>query len=57
MEYIKVHLGDLTSQLYQLESMIYLTVGLIDEYENPKVDFETAIIKVRPIMSKFYHDH
>lgn len=46
MDYIKVHLGTLASQLYALESMIYFTTGLIDEYDNPKVDLETAITKV-----------
>lgn len=46
LDFIKIKLGQLTSQLYQLESMIYLTTGLIDEYENPKVDYETAMVKV-----------
>ncbi|KAG4080220.1 hypothetical protein HA402_008291 [Bradysia odoriphaga] len=31
---------------YALESMIYLTAGIIDGYENADVDMESAIIKV-----------
>lgn len=31
--------------LYGLESMIYLNAGIIDMYDNPKVDLECAIAK------------
>lgn len=31
--------------LYGLESMIYLNAGIIDKYDNPKVDLECAITK------------
>lgn len=38
-------LAVLACDLYALESMIYLTAGIVDAYENPKVDIESAIVK------------
>lgn len=38
-------LATLAAELYALESMTYLTAGISDSYENPKIDVETAIVK------------
>lgn len=38
-------MAKIACDLYGLESMIYLTAGIIDRYDNPKVDFECAISK------------
>ena len=46
MELIKEKLAKATCSKYALESMIYLTTGIIDEYETPDVDVETSIIGV-----------
>lgn len=43
---VRKGLGMAACRLYALESMIYLTTGLYDEYENPKIFMETAILKV-----------
>lgn len=43
--YAQSTLGKLGSELYALESMIYLTAGIIDEYDNPKVELECAATK------------
>lgn len=38
-------LAKLACELYGLESMIYLTTAIFDQYDNPKVDMECAISK------------
>lgn len=38
-------MSKVTCDLYALESMIYLTAGIVDSYEKPKIDLETAIVK------------
>ncbi|CAH1373894.1 unnamed protein product [Tenebrio molitor] len=43
---VRMKLGELTASLYAIESMVYLTAGLIDEYENQDTELETAIVKV-----------
>lgn len=43
---MKYSLSKAVCDTYALESMIYLTAGLIDGYENADVDMESAIIKV-----------
>lgn len=44
IETIREQLGYLTSQYYALESMVYMTAGLIDIYEEQDVELESAII-------------
>lgn len=44
LELYRHKLAELTCDLYALESMIYLTAGIIDSYENPKIDLESAIV-------------
>lgn len=41
---VKEKLGSLTSKCYALESLIYMTAGLIDIYENQDVEVECAIV-------------
>lgn len=43
--YVQDYLAKMTTHLYGLESMIYLTAGIIDQYDNPKIDLECAITK------------
>lgn len=38
-------LAQLACGVYGLESMIYLNTGIIDQYDNPKVDLECAVTK------------
>lgn len=47
LDLFKNSLSKAVCDTYALESMIYLTAGIIDGYENADVDMETAIIKVR----------
>lgn len=46
LDLFKNSLSKAVCDTYALESMIYLTAGIIDGYENADVDLETAIIKV-----------
>lgn len=46
MEFARTHLAKATLSLYGMESMIYMTAGLLDEFQNPDVILETAITKV-----------
>lgn len=43
--YFRDSLAKIACDLYGLESMIYLNAGIIDMYDNPKVDLECAIAK------------
>lgn len=36
----------MTTSSYAIESMIYLTAGLLDNYENQDCELEAAIVKV-----------
>lgn len=45
MELLQKKVGEAVSSTYALESMIYLTAGLIDVYQDQDVELETAIIK------------
>lgn len=42
---IKEQLGSLTSDYYALESMVFMTAGLIDIYEKQDVEIESAMIQ------------
>lgn len=46
MKLVQVQLANATSSIYGMESMIYFTAGLLDEFENPDVGLEAAITKV-----------
>lgn len=43
--HVRENLAKIACQLYGLESMIYLTAGIHDKYDNPKIDLECAITK------------
>lgn len=43
--YVRHNLAKLGCNIYGLESMIYLNAGIIDRYDNPKVELECAITK------------
>lgn len=44
--------AQMTITTYAMESMAYLTAGVIDLYEKPDVSLEAAIVKVRTIPTK-----
>lgn len=44
--YVRNHLAKVACEIYGLESMIYLTTGIIDRFDNPKVELECAATKV-----------
>ncbi|KAJ6640067.1 Complex I assembly factor ACAD9, mitochondrial [Pseudolycoriella hygida] len=46
LDLFKNSLAKAVSDIYALESMIYLTAGIFDDYENADVDLETAVVKV-----------
>ncbi|KAG5877267.1 hypothetical protein JTB14_009763 [Gonioctena quinquepunctata] len=43
---VRGRIGELTATLYAMESISYLTAGLIDGYENQDCEMECAIVKV-----------
>lgn len=45
LQYVRENIGKIACTLYGLESMIYLTTGIIDQYDNPKVDLECIVTK------------
>lgn len=45
LQYVRENIGKMACSLYGLESMIYLTTGIIDQYDNPKVDMECIVTK------------
>lgn len=46
MELLKEKLSKVMCAAYVLESMIYLTAGIHDDYESADIDVETAIIRI-----------
>lgn len=43
---LRIEISKGASRAYAVESMIYMTIGLMDLYKNTNVDVETAILKV-----------
>lgn len=43
---LRVEAAKGASYAYSVESMLYMTVGLMDLYHNTNIDVETAIVKV-----------
>lgn len=54
MKSIQAHLASATASVYGMESMIYLTAGLLDEFESPDVSLEAAITKVSHWKTKIF---
>lgn len=48
---LRIDISKSASSTYSLESMLYMTAGLMDLYQNTNVDVETAIVKVSIIES------
>lgn len=46
-------IGKYTCSIYALESMLYLTTGIMDKYDNTNIDLETAIFKVKTLFITF----
>lgn len=45
-EMIKDRIADIETKLYTMESMTYMTAGIIDSYEIPDIGCETALTKI-----------
>lgn len=45
-EWIQKKLVDVLTTIYTMESMAYLTTGILDNYQNPDCVLESAIVKV-----------
>ena len=45
-EIIQEKVAKVTALTYAMESMTYLTAGMLDSYENPDCSMEAAIVKV-----------
>ncbi|XP_018579425.1 acyl-CoA dehydrogenase family member 9, mitochondrial [Anoplophora glabripennis] len=43
---VRGKIAELTTKLYAMESVLYLTTGLIDSYENQDCELESAIVKI-----------
>ncbi|KAJ3665428.1 hypothetical protein Zmor_000924 [Zophobas morio] len=43
---IRIKMGEFLSSLYAIDSMVYLTAGLVDNYENQDTELESTIVKV-----------
>lgn len=43
---VKAHLAYVEHKLYTMESMTYLTAGIVDSYEIPDVGCESALVKI-----------
>lgn len=46
LESVQTHLSKSCLSIYSMESMIYLTAGILDEFNGPDVSLESAITKV-----------
>lgn len=46
MHALRLTIGKHATSIYALESMLYLTTGIMDKYDNTNIDLETAIFKV-----------
>ena len=40
--------------IYAMESMCYMTAGILDSYQNPDAAIEAAIVKVPSAIPEFY---
>ncbi|XP_054739924.1 complex I assembly factor ACAD9, mitochondrial [Anastrepha obliqua] len=45
MEMLRMHLSEASCATYAMESMIYMTAGILDEFASPDVTLEAAITK------------
>lgn len=45
-EFVRDRIADIETKLYTMESMTYMTAGIIDSYEIPDVACETALTKI-----------
>lgn len=43
---MRLVLAQIAAAVYSIESMLYMTAGIIDLYDNTDIDMETAAIKV-----------
>lgn len=44
---LRMTIGKHATFIYALESMLYLTTGIMDKHNNTNIDLETAIFKVK----------
>lgn len=43
---IKARLSTIETQIYTMESMVYLTAGIVDSYQTPDIGCESALTKI-----------
>ncbi|XP_065369422.1 complex I assembly factor ACAD9, mitochondrial [Calliphora vicina] len=53
LESVQTHLAKSCLSIYSIESMIYLTAGLLDEFKSPDVALESAITKYHCLKELF----
>lgn len=46
MHALRLTMGKHATSIYALESMLYLTTGIMDKHNNTNIDLETAVFKV-----------
>lgn len=46
MEILQMHLSKASCATYAIESLIFMTAGILDEFASPDVALEVAITKV-----------
>lgn len=51
---IKEKFGRMAVNIYAMESMAYLTAGMLDGQQDPDCSVEAAIVKVREVVSALY---
>lgn len=44
---LRLQIAKYSTYVYGVESMLYMTAGLMDLYERTSIDVETAALKVR----------
>lgn len=50
MHAFRLTIGKHATAIYALESMLYLTTGIMDKHFNTNIDLETAILKVNCVI-------
>lgn len=50
---LRLEISKAVSNTYAVESMLYMTAGLMDLYKNTNIDVESAILKVKHFGWKF----
>lgn len=52
LDIMKEYLGRITARCYALESMVYMTAGLKDIYQDQDIDMECGAVKIFAVQVK-----